>query len=54
MISMHDMACIVRDDEVLYPRGNMSIQLGDDIVIVTTLTRFDAVNDILENERVAQ
>lgn len=45
------VACIVRGDEVIYPRGDTSIQLGDEIVIVTTHPRFDDVNDILNNGR---
>ncbi len=48
------IACIVRGDEVIYPRGDTCIQLGDEIVIVSTHRRFDDVNDILANGRAAQ
>jgi Trk K+ transport system NAD-binding subunit len=46
--------CIVRGDEIIYPRGDTCIQLGDVIVIVSTHPRFGDVNDILANERAAQ
>ncbi len=48
------IACIVRGDEVIYPRGDTCIQLGDEIVTVSTHRRFDDVNDILANGRAAQ
>ncbi|HHX18913.1 MAG TPA: Trk system potassium transporter TrkA [Clostridiaceae bacterium] len=48
------IACIVRGDEIIYPRGDTCIQLGDEIVIVSTHPRFDDVNDILANGRAAQ
>ncbi|HHW93789.1 MAG TPA: Trk system potassium transporter TrkA [Clostridiaceae bacterium] len=45
------IACIIRGEEIIYPRGDTCIQLGDEIVIVTIHTRFDDVNDILANGR---
>lgn len=45
------VACIVRGEEILYPRGDSCIQLGDEIIIVTTHPRFDDVNDILAHGR---
>jgi trk system potassium uptake protein TrkA len=48
------IVCIVRGDEIIYPRGDTCIQLGDVIVIVSTHPRFGDVNDILANERAAQ
>ncbi|NMB28976.1 MAG: Trk system potassium transporter TrkA [Clostridiaceae bacterium] len=45
------IACIVRGKEVIYPRGDTCIQLGDEIVIVTTHMKFDDANDILANGR---
>lgn len=47
------IACIARGDEVIYPRGDTCIQLGDEIVIFSTHPRFDDVNDILANGRTA-
>lgn len=48
------IACIARGDEVIYPRGDTCIQLGDEIVIFSTHPRFDDVNDILAEGRTAQ
>ena len=48
------IVCIVRGDEIIYPRGDTCIQLGDVIVIVSTHPRFDDVNDILADGRAAQ
>ncbi len=42
------IACIIRENRVMYPGGNDSIQLGDQVLIVTTRERFDEVDDILE------
>ncbi|HZK28979.1 MAG TPA: Trk system potassium transporter TrkA [Clostridia bacterium] len=41
------VACIVRGTDVIYPRGDSHIQLGDEIILVTTHPRFDDINDIL-------
>ncbi|MFY9145685.1 MAG: Trk system potassium transporter TrkA [Clostridiaceae bacterium] len=48
------IACIARGDEIIYPRGDTCIQLGDEIVIFSTHPRFDDVNDILTNGRAAK
>ena len=42
------IACIVREGEVIIPRGDSTIQLGDSVVIVTTHPNFDDLNDIIE------
>lgn len=46
----HDclIACIIRDNKVFYPSGNDTIQIGDQVLIVTTREKFDEVDDILE------
>lgn len=48
------IACIVRGRDIIYPRGESCIHLGDEIIIVTTHPRFDDVNDILLNGRSAK
>lgn len=42
------IACIIRDGEVIIPRGDSTIQLGDNVIVVTTHTNFDDLNDIIE------
>jgi trk system potassium uptake protein TrkA len=42
------IACIIRNNEVIIPDGNSSIQLGDNVIVVTTHKNFDDLNDIFE------
>ena len=42
------IACIIRENEVIIPDGNSSIQLGDNVIVVTTHKNFDDLNDILD------
>lgn len=40
------VACIIRGDQVLIPDGNSTIQLGDNVIVVTTHKNFDDLNDL--------
>lgn len=42
------IACIIRENEVIIPNGNDCIQLGDNVIVVTTHKNFDDLTDILE------
>lgn len=42
------VACIIRGTKVIIPDGNTSIQLGDNVIVVTTHKNFDDLTDILE------
>ena len=42
------VACIIRNNEVIIPGGNDCIQLGDNVIVVTTHKNFDDLTDILE------
>lgn len=42
------IACIIRQAEVIIPGGNDYIELGDNVVIVTTHKNFDDLTDIFE------
>ena len=42
------VACIIREGEVIIPNGNSHIQMGDNVVIVTTHKHFDDLADFLE------
>lgn len=42
------IACIIRGMEVIIPDGNASIQLGDNVIVVTTHKNFDDLTDIFE------
>ena len=42
------VACIIRENEVIIPNGNDCIQLGDNVIVVTTHKNFDDLTDILE------
>lgn len=42
------IACIIRDGEVIIPSGDSTIQLDDNVIVVTTHTSFDDLNDIIE------
>jgi trk system potassium uptake protein TrkA len=41
------IACIIRDETVIIPDGNATIQLGDRVIVVTTHKNFDDLTDIL-------
>ena len=42
------IASIIRDGEVISPDGNSQIQLGDNVVVVTTHKNFDDLRDVFE------
>lgn len=42
------IACIIRDTKVIIPDGNAHIQLGDNVIVVTTHKDFDDLTDIFE------
>ena len=42
------IACIIRKNEIIIPNGNSEIQLGDNVVVVTTHKNFDDLNDVFE------
>ena len=42
------LACIIRDSKVIIPDGNSTIELGDNVIVVTTYTNFDDLSDIFE------
>ena len=42
------IACIIRNDAVIIPDGNSTIELGDNVVVVTSHKDFDDLNDIFE------
>ena len=42
------IACIIRDTKVIIPNGNATIQLGDNVIAVTTHKNFDDLTDIFE------
>ena len=42
------VACIIRESEVIIPNGNDHIELGDNVIVVTTHKNFDDLTDILE------
>ncbi len=42
------IACIIRDEKVIIPDGNTSINLGDNVIVVTTHRDFGDLRDILE------
>lgn len=42
------LACIIRDSKVIIPDGNSTIELGDNVIVVTTHTNFDDLSDIFE------
>ncbi len=42
------VACIIRGAEVIFPDGNTTIELNDNVIVVTTHKKFDDLNDIFE------
>lgn len=42
------VACIMRGNRVIIPGGNTTIQLGDNVIVVTTHKNFDDLTDIFE------
>jgi trk system potassium uptake protein TrkA len=42
------VACIMRGNKVIIPGGNTTIQLGDNVIVVTTHKNFDDLTDIFE------
>ncbi len=42
------VACIIRNDEVIIPDGNSTIEIGDNVMVVTTHKNFDDLSDIFD------
>ncbi len=42
------IACIIRGTQIIVPDGNTTIQLGDNVIVVTTHKSFDDLTDIFE------
>lgn len=42
------IACIIRQNEVIIPNGDSQIQLGDNVVVVTTHKNFGDLTDVFE------
>ena len=42
------VACIIRNNEVIIPGGNDHIEMGDNVIVVTTHKNFDDLTDIFE------
>lgn len=42
------IACIIRKNDVIIPNGNSSIQVGDNVIVVTTHKNFGDLADIFE------
>ena len=42
------IACIIRNNEVIIPRGDSAIHLGDNVIVVTTHKNFDDLTDVFE------
>lgn len=42
------IACIIRENKVIIPDGNTSIELGDNVIVVTTHKNFDDLTDVFE------
>lgn len=42
------IACIIRNGEVIIPNGNSSIELNDNVVVVTTQKNFDDLHEVFE------
>ncbi len=42
------IACIIRGPKVIIPDGNTCIQLGDNVIVVTTHKNFEDLNDVVE------
>ncbi len=42
------IACIIRQNDVIIPNGDSEIQLGDNVVVVTTHKDFDDLTDVFE------
>ena len=41
------LACIIRNSQIISPRGNDALQSGDSVIVVTTHTGFDVLDDII-------
>ena len=44
------LACINRGGTILSPRGDDALQPGDTVIVVTTQSGFDVLDDILRTE----
>jgi len=42
------IACIIRDNELIYPKGDDTIEPGDIIIVVTTNTSLKSLEDIFK------
>lgn len=45
------IACIIRDDKLIYPDGSSIIQPDDNVIIVTSHNKFQNIDDILDDTR---
>ena len=42
------IACIIRGEQVIIPNGSSTIELDDNVVVVTTHKNFDDLSDIFD------
>ena len=42
------IACIIREDEVIIPKGSDCIKLNDSVLVITTHKNFDDLKDVIE------
>lgn len=42
------IACIIRKHEIIIPNGDSEIQLGDNVIVVTTHKNFDDLTDVIK------
>ena len=45
------IACINRGGKIIFPRGQDTIEPGDTVVVVTSVTGLNELDDILEKRR---
>lgn len=52
-IKMNNLiACIIRNGRIIYPDGNAVVEVGDNVVVVTTCPLLKDLNDIVEKQQV--
>ena len=42
------VACIIRGGKIFFPNGNDCIKANDNVIVVTTLTGLEELNDIID------
>ncbi len=42
------LSCVNRKNKIIIPNGQLSLQIGDTVIVVTTITGLDDLNDILK------